>query len=118
MSNIGPMREQLDVQQVSIGTLQGQLASAKEELAIITVERDHLEEKLKNATRMEVECPEGGDYQVALQKKVLIKQINIKRLSQIQNALSYLKTYDIFAFFCCVPTEVLFSFIELSKNMY
>lgn len=71
MSNIGPMREQLDVQQVTISTLQGQLASAKEELAIITVERDHLDAKLKNTMKMEAECPEGdNEYQVSLQKKV------------------------------------------------
>lgn len=76
MSNIGPMREQLDVQQVTISTLQGQLASAKEELAIITVERDHLDAKLKNMMKMEVECPEAdNEYQVSLQKKVNFFQL-------------------------------------------
>lgn len=73
MSNIAPMREQLDVQQVSIGTLQGQLASAKEELAIISVERDHLEDKLKGLERFQAECPNGEtDYQASLEKKVCL----------------------------------------------
>lgn len=76
MGNIAPMREQLDIQQVSISTLQGQLASAKEELAIITVERDHLEAKLKNFQRMEAECPDAdNDYQVSLQKKVTYRNV-------------------------------------------
>lgn len=71
MSNIGPMREQLDVQQISIKNLQSQLASAKEELAIIIVERDHLEARLKNLTVMEAERgPEHDSTQISLQKKV------------------------------------------------
>lgn len=71
MSNIGPMREQLNVQQVSINNLQKQLATAKEELAIITVERDHLDSRIKNMTLMN--CANGSEdetTQLSLQKKV------------------------------------------------
>lgn len=44
-----PLREQLELQQVSISTLQSQLTKAKEELAVVTVERDHLNNRLLSA---------------------------------------------------------------------
>lgn len=47
LSNITPLREQLEIQQVTISTLQTQLSQTKEELAIMTVEKDHLNNRLK-----------------------------------------------------------------------
>lgn len=48
LASITPLREQLEVQQVTISTLQNQLSKAKEELAIITVERDHLNNRVNS----------------------------------------------------------------------
>ncbi|KAJ8927838.1 hypothetical protein NQ314_019640 [Rhamnusium bicolor] len=48
VTSVTPLREQLEVQQVSIATLQSQLNAAKEELAVVTVERDHLNNRLLN----------------------------------------------------------------------
>ncbi|KAK9885357.1 hypothetical protein WA026_010853 [Henosepilachna vigintioctopunctata] len=49
IQNLQPLREQLELQQLSINTLQTQLTNAKEELAITSVERDHLNEQVSNA---------------------------------------------------------------------
>ncbi|XP_030760510.1 centrosomal protein of 162 kDa [Sitophilus oryzae] len=46
MTSVTPLREQLELQQVTINTLQTQLTKAKEELAVINVERDHLNNRL------------------------------------------------------------------------
>ncbi|RZC42591.1 centrosomal protein of 162 kDa, partial [Asbolus verrucosus] len=46
VANVTPLREQLELQQVSLSTVQSQLAAAKEELLIVTVERDHLNSQL------------------------------------------------------------------------
>ncbi|KAL3273902.1 hypothetical protein HHI36_015325 [Cryptolaemus montrouzieri] len=48
IKNLQPLREQLELQQLSINTLQAQLATSKEELAIVTVERDHLNDQILN----------------------------------------------------------------------
>ncbi|KAG5861895.1 hypothetical protein JTB14_011325 [Gonioctena quinquepunctata] len=62
IASVTPLREQLELQQVTISTLQSQVSSAKEELAIITVERDHLNNRLQsapyNAFEMSGESPE------------------------------------------------------------
>lgn len=57
MANVSPLREQLDLQKASLSALQSQLAAAKEELLVASVERDHLnsefsqsKEKAKSAT--------------------------------------------------------------------
>nr|XP_022916948.1 centrosomal protein of 162 kDa [Onthophagus taurus] len=47
LANITPLREQLEIQQVSLSSLQKQLMGTKEELAIVTVERDHLNNRLQ-----------------------------------------------------------------------
>lgn len=70
MSNITPLREQLEVQQVSISTLQQQLTNCKEELAIVTVERDHLNKRLLGLTS-DNSFPNERDVD-ELQKKVNI----------------------------------------------
>lgn len=47
LTNITPLREQLEIQQVTITNLQTQLSQTKEDLAIAIVEKDHLNSKLK-----------------------------------------------------------------------
>lgn len=76
LSNIAPLREQLEVQQVSITTLQTQLSATKEELAVVTVERDHLNNRLNSLESLRSfdvggngNC-EGGDQVEQLHKKV------------------------------------------------
>lgn len=73
VTSVTPLREQLEVQQVSIAALQSQLNAAKEELAIVTVERDHLNSKLLNAP-FNVACPnrEGGS---SLEVESLLKKV-------------------------------------------
>ncbi|XP_050297837.1 centrosomal protein of 162 kDa [Anthonomus grandis grandis] len=46
VSSVTPLREQLELHQVTINTLQSQLTKAKEELAVLSVERDHLNTRL------------------------------------------------------------------------
>ncbi|XP_066139735.1 centrosomal protein of 162 kDa [Euwallacea fornicatus] len=46
MATVAPLREQLELQQVSVNTFQSQLIKAKEEIAVLTVERDHLNSRL------------------------------------------------------------------------
>lgn len=76
LSNIAPLREQLEVQQVSLANLQSQLGVAKEQLAIVTVERDHLNNRLNSLDGLKnYEVPFNGnvedDTRVALlQRKV------------------------------------------------
>lgn len=76
MANIAPLRKQLEVQQVSLTTLQSQLSAAKEQLAIVTVERDHLNNRLNSLDNLKnFDIPlndnEDDDTTVAhLQKKV------------------------------------------------
>ncbi|KAJ8923377.1 hypothetical protein NQ315_001935 [Exocentrus adspersus] len=48
VASVTPLREQLEVQQVSIVALQSQLNTAKEELAVVTAERDHLNNRVMN----------------------------------------------------------------------
>ncbi|KYB26175.1 Centrosomal protein of 162 kDa-like Protein [Tribolium castaneum] len=68
VSNVTPLREQLELQQVSLSTLQSQLSKAKEELMIITVERDHLNDELR---QMADKWRPGDTPEVeALQKKI------------------------------------------------
>ncbi|CAH0563475.1 unnamed protein product [Brassicogethes aeneus] len=50
VSTITPLREQLEVVQVSLANLQTQLCAAKEDLAVVTVERDHLNSRLLSST--------------------------------------------------------------------
>lgn len=72
------MREQLEVQQVSLTNLQAQLSAAKEKLAIVTVERDHLNNRLNSLDNMKsfdlpINDNEIDDTRIAhLQKKVRI----------------------------------------------
>lgn len=76
LTNITPLREQLEVQQVSLTNLQSQLSAAKEQLAIVTVERDHLNNRLNCLDNLKTfDVPINGndmdDTRVALlQKKV------------------------------------------------
>ncbi|KAL1494165.1 hypothetical protein ABEB36_009809 [Hypothenemus hampei] len=65
VSSITPLREQLELQQASLKTLQEQLTKAKEELAVVIVERDHLN------TRLLVSGNGGGiEMEEALLKKI------------------------------------------------
>ncbi|XP_044253497.1 centrosomal protein of 162 kDa [Tribolium madens] len=67
ITSVTPLREQLELQQVSLSTLQSQLSKTKEELMIITVERDHLKQM---ADKSEI-WRQGDTPEVeALQKKV------------------------------------------------
>ncbi|KAI4456605.1 centrosomal protein [Holotrichia oblita] len=74
LTNITPLREQLEIQQISLSSLQKQLSTAKEELAIVTVERDHLNNKLQFSSEIiQFEnSNKGGDEKDinALQKKI------------------------------------------------
>lgn len=49
MSNIKPLREQLELHQVTVNTLQEQLRASKEQVEILTVERDDLYNRLHSA---------------------------------------------------------------------
>lgn len=75
LSNITPLREQLEIQQVTITTLQTQLRETKEELAIITVEKEHLTNKLKCSSSIinleHVLNGNGNEDVMSLRKKVL-----------------------------------------------
>lgn len=51
VANIDPLRDQLELQQASISSLQGQLCATKEELLIVTVERDHLNSQLNQSDK-------------------------------------------------------------------
>lgn len=53
MGKMAPLREQLDVQQITIKKLQQHLATAREQVAVLTVERDHLETRLKSMRDLE-----------------------------------------------------------------
>ncbi|CAG9865114.1 unnamed protein product [Phyllotreta striolata] len=53
VAGISPLREQLDIHKTSITTLQSQLASTKEELALLRIERDQLGNKLDNSADAE-----------------------------------------------------------------
>lgn len=74
LSNITPLREQLEIQQVTIGTLQQQLTQTKEELAILNVEKEHLNNRLKcgaNIINIEQALMNGANDDVlSLTKKV------------------------------------------------
>ncbi|XP_063904429.1 centrosomal protein of 162 kDa isoform X2 [Zophobas morio] len=70
VANVTPLREQLELQQVSLSTLQNQLSSAKEELVIVTVERDHLNEQLGQMGTKKQARGQSDDREIdALQKK-------------------------------------------------
>ncbi|KAJ8951557.1 hypothetical protein NQ318_020432 [Aromia moschata] len=70
VASVTPLREQLEIQQVSITTLQSQLNTAKEELAVVTAERDHLNTRLLNIPCGAVASREGDGVEVeALLKK-------------------------------------------------
>lgn len=61
----------MEVQRVSISTLQNQLTTAKEELAVITVERDHLKERLRSVPLPPAHLGSGDSSEVDfLLKKV------------------------------------------------
>ncbi|XP_072382872.1 uncharacterized protein [Diabrotica undecimpunctata] len=51
MANVNPLREQLEIHQISLSSLQSQLTSAREELAIVRVERDHLSNRLMSLSK-------------------------------------------------------------------
>ncbi|GJQ72417.1 hypothetical protein Trydic_g3496 [Trypoxylus dichotomus] len=74
LTNITPLREQLEIQQISLSSLQKQLSAVKEELAVVTVERDHLNSKLQFSSGLipfENSNSTNDDNDVkALQKKV------------------------------------------------
>lgn len=46
VSNVTPLREQLEMQQLMVSTLQEQLVKAKQELAVTSVERDELSKRV------------------------------------------------------------------------
>lgn len=46
VSNVTPLREQLEMQQLMISTLQEQLVKARQELAVTSVERDELSKRV------------------------------------------------------------------------
>lgn len=75
MTNVAPLREQLEMQKVTITTLQSQLCGVKEELAIVSVERDHLNNRVLksegNGTRNVVNGG-GSDVEALLRKVVLV----------------------------------------------
>jgi len=64
------LREQLELQQVSINTLQTQLSKAKEDLAVATVEKEHLSNRLLNNVGHFVGGGGDGGEADALRKKV------------------------------------------------
>lgn len=74
---------------MSLTTLQSQLSTAKEQLAIVTVERDHLNNRLNSLDNLKnFDIPlndnEVGDSRVVhLQKKVTIFFVCLLFLSQI-----------------------------------
>lgn len=74
LASVTPLREKLELQAVSLTTLQQQLMSAKEELAVVTVERDHLNNKLNSGvTTLLQDCnfDNGNENEtVSLRKKV------------------------------------------------
>lgn len=75
LTNITPLREQLEIQQISLSSLQKQLSTVKEELAIVTVERDHLNSKLQYSSTIvpfESSNNDGNESDIkVLQKKVI-----------------------------------------------
>lgn len=85
VANVSPLREQLEMQKVTITTLQTQLTATKEELAIISVERDHLNNRLLNnedkPTRGVV--VNGGGEVEALLRKVFYSICKLTDLSPI-----------------------------------
>lgn len=82
LTNIAPLREQLEVQQVSLTNLQSQLSSVKEQLAIVTVERDHLNNRLNTLDNLKsfdvpVNDNEVDDTRAAhLQRKVRVYNVS------------------------------------------
>ncbi|XP_044759432.1 centrosomal protein of 162 kDa [Coccinella septempunctata] len=94
IKNLQPLREQLELQQLSINTLQTQLACTKEELAIVTVERDHLNDQMA-AVDKSVFCTRNviSDTDVvSLQKKLAAVEKKYEerehRLRAIVNSLA------------------------------
>ncbi|XP_018569081.1 centrosomal protein of 162 kDa [Anoplophora glabripennis] len=73
VASVTPLREQLEVQQVSIAALQSQLNAAKQELAVVTVERDHLNNRLLNAPFDIARPNREGDN--AVEVEALLKKI-------------------------------------------
>ncbi|XP_066246795.1 centrosomal protein of 162 kDa-like [Euwallacea similis] len=74
MASVTPLREQLELQQVSVNTFQSQLIKAKEEIAVLTVERDHLNSRLLNSLHCGITAvsQNGGDVSEVetLRKKI------------------------------------------------
>ncbi|XP_060521681.1 centrosomal protein of 162 kDa isoform X2 [Cylas formicarius] len=83
MLSVTPLREQLELQQVSVATLQSQLLKTKEELAMVTVDRDHLNSRLVNSTHLD--SKDGVD---SLEVAALLKKRNATKSENIVLELS------------------------------
>ncbi|XP_068915286.1 centrosomal protein of 162 kDa [Tenebrio molitor] len=70
IANVTPLREQLELQQVSLSTVQSQLSAAKQELVIVTVERDHLNDQLNQMGEKKQRGQSDAAEIEALQKKI------------------------------------------------
>lgn len=75
IANVTPLREQLELQQVSLSTVQSQLSAAKQELVIVTVERDHLNDQLNQMGEKKQRGQSDVAEIEALQKKVKVPKI-------------------------------------------
>lgn len=91
MGKMAPLREQLDVQQITIKKLQQHLATAREQVAVLTVERDHLETRLKSMRDLEQNINNtADDNQVSTSNdfNVLQRRVSSIMLKCIQNGVS------------------------------
>nr|XP_023027662.1 centrosomal protein of 162 kDa isoform X1 [Leptinotarsa decemlineata]XP_023027663.1 centrosomal protein of 162 kDa isoform X2 [Leptinotarsa decemlineata] len=70
VASVTPLREQLELQQVSIAALQSQVSAAKEELAVVTIERDHLNNRLLNVPYSAFEMSNENTEVSSLLKKI------------------------------------------------
>lgn len=91
MGKMAPLREQLDVQQITIKRLQQHLATAREQVAVLTVERDHLETRLKSMRDLEQNINNtADDNQVSTSNdfNVLQRRVSSIMSKSIQNGVS------------------------------
>lgn len=79
VASVTPLREQLEVQQVSIAALQSQLNAAKEELTVVTVERDHLNARLMNTP---FDNATGTVGENAMEVEALLKKVIKRKFSK------------------------------------
>ncbi|KAF7278954.1 hypothetical protein GWI33_007818 [Rhynchophorus ferrugineus] len=70
LTSVTPLKEQLELQQATINSLQTQLTKAKEELAVVNAEKEHLSKRVLSSIQSDLGDKSDGLEIDALMKKV------------------------------------------------